>query len=123
MYLFKKQTIITHLLIFQKYEGLKFIVNSFFDLIKEPTFRRIIMVKHTNVLLAGLCQLCLLPVAKPGSKIAIASDIDELKYQQLINEQKKFKNVLQELVLTDQNPLVIREIIFIVGHKVIYKLN
>lgn len=76
------------------------------------------MVQHTNVLLAGLCQLCLLPIAKPGSKIAEASNIDELKYQQLINEQTKLKNILQELVLTDQDPLVIREIIFIVGHKV-----
>lgn len=77
------------------------------------------MVKHTNVLLAGLCQLCLLPIAKPGSKVALDSDIDELKYEKLINEQKIFKNILEELVLRDRDPLIIREIIFIVGHKVI----
>jgi len=77
------------------------------------------MTKHTNVLLAGLCQLCLLPIAKPGTKIAIESSTDELKYEQLTNEQKIFENILRELVLTIRDPLVIRELIFTLGHKVL----
>lgn len=104
---------------FQKYEELKFNVNSILVLIKEETFKRLFMSKHTNVLLAGLCQLCLLPIAKPGSKTAIESDIDDKKYEQLIDEQKMFKNILKDLILTHRDPLVIREIIFILGQKVI----
>lgn len=77
------------------------------------------MRNNTNVLLAGLCQLCLLPIAKPGTKIALESSIDELKYEQLINQQKIFKNILKELILVNRNPLVIREIIFTLGRKVI----
>lgn len=103
---------------FQKYEELKFNVNSILVLIKEQTFKRLFMSKHTNVLLAGLCQLCLLPIAKPGSKIADESDLDDNKYNELINEQKMFKNILKELILTHRDPLVIREIIFILGQKV-----
>ncbi|XP_015374232.1 PREDICTED: uncharacterized protein LOC107169075 [Diuraphis noxia] len=99
------------------YEELKFNVNSFFDLIKEPTLKRLILVKHTNVLLAGICQLCLLPIAKPGSEIATESAIDQLKYEQLINEQKTFKNILKNLILIERDPLFIREIIFVLGHK------
>ncbi|XP_060856530.1 uncharacterized protein LOC132934258 isoform X2 [Metopolophium dirhodum] len=99
------------------YEELKFNVNSFFDLIKEPTLKRLILVKHTNVLLAGVCQLCLLPIAKPGTGIATESAIDELKYEQLINEQKTFKNILKNLILINRDPLFIREIIFVLGHK------
>lgn len=93
-------------------------MNSFFDLIKEPTLKRLILVKHTNVLLAGVCQLCLLPIAKPGSKVATESAIDELKYKQLINEQKTFKNILKNLILINRDPLFIREIIFVLGRKV-----
>jgi len=93
-------------------------VNSFFDLIKEPTLKRLILVKYTNVLLAVICQLCLLPIAKPGSDIATKSAIDQLKYEQLINEQKKFKNILKSLILINRDPLFIREIIFVLGHKV-----
>ncbi|KAL5238399.1 hypothetical protein ACI65C_005809 [Semiaphis heraclei] len=99
------------------YEELKYNVNSFFDLIKEPTLKRLILVKHTNVLLAGICQLCLLPIAKPGSEIATESAIDQLKYEQLINEQKTFKNSLKNLILINRDPLFIREIIFVLGHK------
>lgn len=105
------------------YEELKFNVNSFFELIKESTLKRLIMTKHTNVLLAGLCQLCLLPIAKPGSTIAANSSIDELKYEQLMNEQIMYKNILKKLILTDRDPLVIREIIFVLGNKVIYNIN
>lgn len=76
------------------------------------------MSKHTNVLLAGLCQLSLLPIAKPGTKIAIQGNIDELKYEQLMAEQKIFKNILNQLILKDRDPLVIRELIFILGNKV-----
>lgn len=77
------------------------------------------MMNYTNVLLAGLCQLCFLPIAKPGTKIALESSIDELKYEQLINQQKTFKNILKELILVNRNPLVIREIIFTLGQNVI----
>lgn len=104
---------------FQKYEELKFIVNLFYDLIKEPTFKRLIMMNNTNVLLAGLCQLCLLPIAKPSTKIALENSIDDIKYKQLINEQNTFKNILEELILVKRDPLVIREIIFTLGRKVI----
>lgn len=79
------------------------------------------MAQNTDILLAGLCQLALLPIAKPGSNIAINNSINELKYQQLISEQQIFKNILKTLILTDKNPLVIREIIFILGNKVILK--
>lgn len=103
---------------FQTYEELKFNVNSFFDLIKEPTLKRLILVKHTNVLLAGVCQLCLLPIAKPGTEIATESAIDELKYEQLINEQKTYKNILKNFILINRDPLFIREVIFVLGHKV-----
>ncbi|XP_060846775.1 uncharacterized protein LOC132926437 [Rhopalosiphum padi] len=99
------------------YEELKFYVNSLFDLIKEPTLKRLILVKHTNVLLAGLCQLSLLPIAKPGTAIATESTIDETKYEQLINEQNTFKNILKNLILINRDPLFIREIIFVLGHK------
>jgi len=109
--------------LFQRYEALKFNVNSFFDLIKEPILKKLIMAKHTNVLLAGLCQLSLLPIAKPNSEMAVESDIDELKYEQLIEDQITFKNILKELILTDRNPLVIREMIFLLSHKVMYKLQ
>jgi len=94
-------------------------VNSLFDLIKEPTLKRLILVKHTNVLLAGLCQLSLLPIAKPGTEIATESTIDETKYEQLINEQNTFKNILKNLILINRDPLFIREIIFVLGHKVL----
>lgn len=103
----------------QAYEELTFNVNMFFDLIKEPTLKRLILVKHTNVLLAGLCQLCLLPIAKPGTEVATKSAIDELKYEQLINEQKTFKNIFTNLIVINKDPLFIREIIFVLGHKVL----
>lgn len=86
---------------------------------KEPTLKRLIMVKHANVLLAGLSQLCLLPIAKPGTKLALENGIDELRYEELMNEQKTFKIILKKLILVDKDPLVIREIIFILGYKVI----
>lgn len=79
------------------------------------------MTKHTSDLLAGLCQLCLLPIAKPGTKIASESSIDESKYEKLIKEQNTFKNTLKELILANRDPLVIREIIFAVGQKVLIK--
>ncbi|XP_025191179.1 uncharacterized protein LOC112591556 [Melanaphis sacchari] len=99
------------------YKELKFYVNSLFDLIEEPTLKRLILVKHTNVLLAGLCQLSLLPIAKPGTEIAAGSSIDELKYEQLINEQNKFKNILKDLILIKRDLIFIREIIFVLGYK------
>lgn len=76
------------------------------------------MTNYTNILLAGLCQLSLLPIAKPGTEMAFKSSIDEIKYEQLKNEQDGFKNVLNELILTERNPLIIREIIFTLGNKV-----
>lgn len=79
------------------------------------------MVNHTNVLLAGLSQLGLLPIVKPGSKLALENAIDELKYGELMNEQNTFKTILKKLILIDRDPLVIREIIFVLGHKVIKK--
>lgn len=99
------------------YKELKLYVDSWFDLIKEPTLKRLILVKHINVLLAGLCQLSLLPIAKPGTEIAAESTIDELKYEQLIIEQNKFKNILNNLIFIDRDPLFIREIIFVLGRK------
>lgn len=108
---------------FQAYKELKLYVNSWFDLIKEPTLKRLILVKHINVLLAGLCQLSLLPIAKPGTEIAAESSIDELKYEQLIIEQNKFKNILKNLILIDRDPLFIREIIFVLGRKVLTYYN
>lgn len=79
------------------------------------------MVKHANVLLAGISQLCLLPIAKPGTKIALENAIDELRYEELMNEQKTFKAILKKMILTDRDPLVIREIVFVLGHQVIKK--
>lgn len=103
---------------FQKYEELKFVVNSFMELIREPTFKILLLTKYTNILLAGLCQLSLLPIAKPGTEMALKSSIDELKYEELKNEQDGFKNVLDKLILIERDPLIIREIIFTLGHKV-----
>jgi len=88
------------------------------ELIKEPTFKILILTKYTNILLAGLCQLSLLPIAKPGTDMALKSSIDEFKYEELKNEQDGFKNVLDELILIERDPLIIREIIFTLGHKV-----
>jgi hypothetical protein len=85
---------------------------------KDPTFKKLIIVEHSDVLLAGLCQLCLLPIAKPGTKIAKESAIDELKYEQLIKEQNTFKNILIEKILLDKDPFFIREVIFVIGLKV-----
>ncbi|VVC25878.1 Armadillo-type fold,RNA polymerase II assembly factor Rtp1, C-terminal,Armadillo-like helical [Cinara cedri] len=101
----------------KNYEDLKFIINSFFDLIKLPILKRIIIAKHANVLLAGLCQLCLFPIVKPGTEIAVQNAIDELKYEQLVTEQQQFKTILKLLILKDRDPLVIRELIFIFGNK------
>lgn len=81
------------------------------------------MGKYTNVLLAGLCQLSLLPIAKPDTVLAMEGNINQLKFDQLINEQKQFENNLKELILTDRDPLVIRQIIFLLGRKVICKLQ
>lgn len=78
------------------------------------------MGKHTNVLLAGLCQLCLLPIAKPGTQIALKSSINESKYEELMNEQKMFKTILVQLILKERNPLVIRELLFVLGNKVMF---
>ncbi|XP_025420245.1 uncharacterized protein LOC112690445 isoform X2 [Sipha flava] len=88
---------------------------------KDPTFKKLIIVEHSDVLLAGLCQLCLLPIAKPGTKIAKESAIDELKYEQLIKEQNTFKNILIEKILLDKDPFFIREVIFVIGLKKIQK--
>jgi len=109
--------------LFQRYEELKFIVDSFYSLIKEPNLKKFIMGKYTNVLLAGLSQLSLLPIAKPDTVLAMEGNINQLKYDQLINEQKQFENYLKELILIDRDPLVIRQIIFLLGRKVIYKLQ
>lgn len=78
------------------------------------------MAKYANVLLAGLCQLSLLPIVKPSTQMARESNINEEKYEQLIREQNAFKNIIKEYVLIDRNPLVIREIIFLIGNKVRY---
>lgn len=76
---------------------------------------------RADMLLAGLCQLALFPIAKPGSNIAIKYSINELKYQQLMNEQNTFKDMLNELIVTEKNVLIIRQIVFVLGNKVILK--
>lgn len=103
---------------FQRYKELKSNMNSLFALMNEPTFNQLIIVEHTDVLLAGLSQLCLLPIAKPGTKIALESAIDELKYEQLIKEQKTFKNILTKKIVIDKDLFFIREVIFSIGHRV-----
>lgn len=80
------------------------------------------MVKHAKVLLAGLSQLSLFTIAKPDSKQALENGIDELRYEELINEQNTFKTILEKLILVDRDPLIIREMIFILGYPVIKKL-
>ncbi|XP_050528671.1 transport and Golgi organization protein 6 homolog isoform X2 [Daktulosphaira vitifoliae] len=101
----------------KKYEELKFCMNSFLGLLNEPTFNRLILANHTAVIISGLCQLSLLPIAKPGSKIAIESSIDDLNYKNLLEDQKYYKLILRKIIIHDQNPLIIKEIIFLIGRK------
>ncbi|XP_050438421.1 transport and Golgi organization protein 6 homolog isoform X2 [Adelges cooleyi] len=100
-----------------KYDELNYVMNAFVDLLKEPTLNRLILATQAKALFAGLCQLCWLPIAKPGTKIAIENSINELKYEQLIKDQNYYKNIFKQLILQDHNPLMIREMIFIIGQK------
>lgn len=77
------------------------------------------MTKYTNVLLAGLCQLSLLPITKPDTETMIGNSEDKIQYEQLVNEQNMYESILRSKVLEDRDPLFIREIIFILGNKVV----
>jgi len=78
------------------------------------------MEKYSNVLLAGLCQITMIPIEKPESVISVEINTDRLmRYEQLIEEQKEFKKILHQFTLTDRNPSMIREIIYLLGQEVI----